>query len=187
MGTVLSAILAQGPSGAFAVQTLLQSVAKEKDIPTENNIDPAPSKVLNIESHDVSELIAIRFENQSRESAMSVRAKGRRGGEDLDQGDKPTTSSQKQPSERQLFTKRIYEVIRLESEQGSSTGLNRHVRHTTEATNTTTDTGNVANAKAAAQTAATKVSERKFHRQHLIRYLPLPVGYRTKAKTFCQH
>lgn len=101
--------------------------------------------MLNINTTDLSQLVEMRYKNQSRESAESTRTKGKE-----DDTNKDSSRFLKPPTERQLLAAKIYEALRLDAEQGSSTGLNRRVRHTTV-------TGNAANAQAAARTGSAAV------------------------------
>lgn len=64
----------------------------------------------------------------------------------------------KPPTERQLLAKRIYDALQLDTELGSSTGLNRRTRHTTIGDAEPVITGNAANAQATALTGAAAVS-----------------------------
>ncbi|KAF8959326.1 hypothetical protein BDZ97DRAFT_1923016 [Flammula alnicola] len=157
---ILATISAQGAQGAAAVDELLRSAAGQtsnQDIPMDMDSGSAPSSTptLNIERTDLSQLVAMRYNNQSRESAESTRTKGSELTGEAKPGAKP-------PTERQLLARKIYEVLRLDAEQGSSTGLNRRVRHTTAATGADNIlTGNAANAQAAARTGAAAVVARR--------------------------
>lgn len=149
----LATISAQSPAGAAAVHELVRSATDQahgQDFQMDDDslTNTSSSPTLTIDTADLTQLIEMRYKNQSRESAESTRTKGK--------GDtKEPLQLSKPPTERQLLAAKIYEALRLDAEQGSSTGLNRHVRHTTASV----ATGNAANAQAVAQTGAAAVCE----------------------------
>jgi len=129
-----------------------------------NTVLPTPtSRALDIgPGTDLSQLVELRAKNQSREAAESVRVSWKTTPED-DRKDEP---EKKAPSERQLLAKKINDAIKLNAEQGSSTGLNRQVRWGKNAAGSAaadgSATGNSANAQAAARSGATAVRENIF-------------------------
>jgi hypothetical protein len=163
LGEIIANVSAQSAENAAAVRDLLHTVAAGQP-----NIDLAANEkmavdipnastfsISNLERHNLSDLVAARYKNQSRESAESIRTK-----EHKEEQKENATQHMKPPSERQLLATRIYDVLRLDTELGSSTGLNRRTRHTTLGEAAPVLTGNVANAQAAALTGATAVSQR---------------------------
>lgn len=161
---MLVAISAQGSAGTAAVQELLASnIAQPRGNETvSTDILPPYSTTLDISpGTDISQLVALRSKNQSQESAKSVRTSWKTSPTE-EQAHLHANVLPKPPSERQLLARKIHEIIRLEAEQGSSTGLNRQVRWK-KAAGSTNDAkaslaGNSANAQMAAQAGSTAVS-----------------------------
>ncbi len=110
------------------------------------------SLTLTINTANLTQLIEMRYKNQSRESAESTQMKGK--------GDtkKPLQLS-KPPTERQLLALKIYEALCLNAEQGSSTGLNCHICHMTASA----ATGNIADLQMC----------KLLHKQGLLQYVRL--------------
>ena len=146
-----------------AVQGLLAASSGAAD---ENaSTTPAPMALDVGPGRDLSQLVALRAKNQSREAADSVRVSWKMTPEE-DQGLSQAEPIKKAASERQLLAKKINDAIKLNAEQGSSTGLNRQVRWGKNAAGSAavdgSTTGNSANAHAAARSGATAVSEKIF-------------------------
>ncbi|KAK7013894.1 hypothetical protein R3P38DRAFT_3322441 [Favolaschia claudopus] len=98
---------------------------------------PPPSKaLLDISSSDLSPLVQLRRDHQTREERMGVRTYT---GSDTYKNHK--TGEEKPLTERQLLAQRMHSIIRRDQERSSSTGLNRTVRWT----GATNKTGNAAN------------------------------------------
>lgn len=129
--------------------------------PTTNTNSVATYTLADLSSSDLSQLTAIRRKNQAKESAEGVRTTKAQS-EEISE-DTRSAQKKKTPSERMLLSKKIYEIVRLESEKGSSTGLNRSFRYgkTAAGSMTTGDdsvSGNTANAQVAARAGAAAVS-----------------------------
>ncbi|KAF8193695.1 hypothetical protein BJ912DRAFT_848156 [Pholiota molesta] len=131
-------------------------------------IDPFKTlPISNINEADLTELVAIRMRNQCREGAEGVRT--RKSTISDQEGPSPTASNIKPLSERQKLAQKIHEIVRLEeSQQGSSTGLNRRVRWEKSAAGSIATlieadviTGNVANARVAARAGADEIIRRR--------------------------
>jgi len=144
-----------------AVQGLLAASHGTATDENTNTVSAAPmSSTLDVgPGNDLSQLVELRAKNQSREAAESVRVSWKTTPED--QAAEP---EKKAPSERQLLAKKINDAIKLNAEQGSSTGLNRQVRWGKNAAGSAAGdgsvTGNSANAQAAARSGATAVCEK---------------------------
>ncbi|KAF8197121.1 hypothetical protein BJ912DRAFT_923213 [Pholiota molesta] len=176
LANMLAAISAQGSAGSAAVQELLASSIAQQPRPqreeTSSTIDttqmpPALSTTLDVgPGTDLSHLVRLRYQNQSKELAKSVRTAWKNTpvekSEHLDADIPP-----KPPSERQLLARKIHEILRLEEERGSSSGLNRQVRWKTAAGSasnvnySSAGTGNTANAQMAARASTAAIIKRR--------------------------
>lgn len=175
---MLAEISAHSAENAAIVQGLLRSATGER-MEIDNAFSSTLSTPLNLERHDLSQLVATCYKNQSRESAESVRTKERKENTD-------DTSARKPPTERQLLATRIYDALRLDTELGSSTGLNRRTRHTTIGESTPIITGNAANAQATALTGAAVVSSNSYDSRKRQTY-SVTIDRRTAKEGICWH
>ncbi|KAF5331103.1 hypothetical protein D9619_006031 [Psilocybe cf. subviscida] len=174
LSNVLAALSAQGPEAAQLVQQLLQSVTPDPDSDDEDTppVDEeawtsASLAVSQIDALDLTPIVEARKRTQSKECAQSVRI---RSAPQLEAGDTTNERLRTKPrTDRQILAAKIHEIIRRDREQGTSTGLNRLVRHTTDTQLTTAvqrvtepTTGNVANARlVSTNSAATVVCHRR--------------------------
>ncbi|KAK7028426.1 hypothetical protein R3P38DRAFT_2525719, partial [Favolaschia claudopus] len=108
--------------------------------------------LLDISSSDLSPLVQLRRDHQTREERMGVRTYK---GPDTYKNHK--TGEEKPLTERQLLAQRMHSIIRRDQERSSSTGLNRAVRWT----GATNKTGNAANAELAASGRAADAIKRR--------------------------
>ncbi|KDR83159.1 hypothetical protein GALMADRAFT_206799 [Galerina marginata CBS 339.88] len=166
LSNALIAISAQGPEAHAIVQGLLTSVAAP--LPEATPSAAAADPMSSVTQTDLSQLVLMRTANQSRESAESVRNPRGKKPETEEESANKTSSSRnkaKPPSERQMLAKKIYEVLKQDTERGISTGANRQRRWEQIAAGSTSAnndaTGNTANAQAAARTGAAAVITRR--------------------------
>ncbi|KAF8956013.1 hypothetical protein BDZ97DRAFT_1672397 [Flammula alnicola] len=151
LAVILATISSNSPAGHESVQQLIKSL--ESTIPV---------SVANISDADLMQLVSIRMRNQCREEAEGVRTTK----EPKDDHDRPANNAgkTKPPTDRQRLAKKIHEIVKLEAEQGSSSGLNRRFRWTKNSAGSAATelesetTGNAANARAAARAGANEVS-----------------------------
>ncbi|KAJ3516574.1 hypothetical protein NLJ89_g1045 [Agrocybe chaxingu] len=167
LSATLRTIYEQGPAGAAAVRDLLaaHSIPMDPRLDAPSTHTTADATTANENSPrnarsdplDLSGLVKVRFVNQSRESTDGVRSIRSREVEETQKKQKF-----KEPTERQLLAKKIYDILRLDAEQGTSTGLNRRVRYETITSGSLAApqagvSGNSANAQAAARSGASAI------------------------------
>lgn len=169
LSSVLQVVSARGPTESLIVQNLLASLMSSTS-PESNEPPPTaiPEAMSSVTETDLSQLVAMRSANQSRESAESVR--NPKGKKEVANSDETSIENQenslkkmKKPSERQMLAQKICEILHVDSERGTSTGLNRKTRWQKAAAGSISandrTTGNAANAQAAARTGASAVSD----------------------------
>ncbi|KAG7096508.1 hypothetical protein E1B28_003937 [Marasmius oreades] len=170
---VLNSIASSGTEAAVQVEQLLASIQKPEQsghamtMTTPQTTSSIPPAVL-VDSvkADLSGLVQTRYTNQSRECAESVRIRGRER-DPVEERREGEVETRRATSEHKKLARKIYEIIRLHSEQGTSTGLNRRERtkaasgSNNKSESTPTAAGNTANAKAAAQSRASRMIKQR--------------------------
>lgn len=156
LAQLLAAISEQGSAGAVALQTFAEQTRASGN---EMIVDPNWSMQQLSVIQDLSPLVASRKANESRESSEGARSKS--SGTPRYSSKVTDDKGDKGPTERQLISRRIYDVLRLEEDRGTSSGLNRKVRWEKSAAGSgPVDpelTGNSANAQIAARNGSSAV------------------------------
>jgi hypothetical protein len=136
--------------------------------------DPTPSNAFNAGSWsdvDLSELVRLRFDHQTKQAATGVRKAGNPTTNVQDTTMAGHTKLLKPLTERQKVLREFNQIIKQQGDQGVGTGADRKKRWETNTTaqgnsNSSLDTvpvhGNAANAEAAAKATATKVCTKFF-------------------------
>ncbi|KAJ7500733.1 hypothetical protein B0H11DRAFT_2225129 [Mycena galericulata] len=125
------------------------SVAGEPVLP------PSSKPLLDISSNDLTPLVALRREHQTREARMGVRTYKSSG-----TYTNHKTGVEKPLTERQLLSQKMQAIVRRDQERGTTAGANRNLRWT-GAAGPGLATGNAANAELAAGGRAKEAMKRR--------------------------